>query len=593
MKTTFLFTRVIIALSISIVCTDSYAQRIPRVKGNPFKSSSFWGAAGAAGSRALQAQQQEIARRNSEYTRRTYEMQRQNQELQRKYEHMSELLKSAAHLRTYTPTANLMAFHPSKEQLELYYERANYSIATGDTIVGVEMLRTIANSGLRDAQYDYGFYCTQGKYVKKDITRGNHFIQEAAKQNHPDALYYLGTAYYYGYERFRKDSIESIKWFEKSAREGSLQGQVALGNIYFSANDITNAVRYWQMATINNNRVDIEETERQMLGQVYYSLGAVYYNGEVGTPDEEKAINYFKEATNYGNAYSAYILGLIYLEKNEMPYNAKTSCNYIKLSALQGCSEAQALYGSYCLLGYGMDKDSIEAINWYKKAAFNNNVAAICTMPYFYYEAQDNDSTIIWGQRPECCDSADIQYLVGAAYYFKGEYNEAESWWKKSASKQFPDALWGMYILYSGTKGDSITGHKYLELACLQEYPDALCDMGCNYLEGYMVERNIEKGRTLLQEAASKGNGLAYFNLGYSYATKKYNKKVDWTTAADCYRKGAELNCPEAQYSYGYCLKKGKGVKKDKQAATHWFVTAARNGDEDAIKEIEKMKIDL
>lgn len=167
MKTTSLFTRVIIALLISIVCINSHAQRIPKVKGNPFKSSSFWGAAGVAGSRALQAQQQEIARRNAEYTRQAYEIQRQNQELQRKYEYLSKFLKSAAHLRTYTPAASLMTFHPSKEQLEFLYERATYSIATGDTIVGVEMLRTIANSGLRDAQYDYGFYCTQRKVCKK------------------------------------------------------------------------------------------------------------------------------------------------------------------------------------------------------------------------------------------------------------------------------------------------------------------------------------------------------------------------------------------------------------------------------------------
>lgn len=591
MKTTTLFLRVLIASVICFVCIESNAQKF-KVKGTPFKSSSVWGAAGAAGSRALQAQQQEMARRNAEFTRQLREMERRNQELQRQNVLTSKFLNSA-NLHAYTPATNLVASHPSKELLELHYNSANNSIATGDTIVGIEILKNVAKLGLRDAQYDYGFYCTQGKYVKKDITKGIYFIREAAKQNHPDALYYLGAAYFYGYEGFRKDSIESIKWLEKSAQEGFLQGQVALGNLYFNAKDITNAVKYWQMATTNNNKLVWDETERQILGHVYYSLGSLYYNGELGTPDEERAINYFKEAANYGNAYSTYILGLIYREKNETPQNEKISCNYTRLSASQGCVDAQALYGYYRLIGYGTEKDSIDAVSWYKKAATNNNVAAICTLPYFYYEAQDNDSTIFWGQRSECCDSVDIQYLVGAAYYNKEKYDEAESWWKKSAAKQFPDAIWWMYVLNSNIKEDSITAHKYLEQACLQQYPDALCDMGCNYLDGYMVERNVEKGRTFLQEAASKGNGLAYFNLGYSYATKKYNKKVDWTTAAECYRKGAELNCPEAQYSYGYCLKKGKGLKKDKQAATHWFITAAKNGDEDAIKEIEKMKIDL
>ena len=592
MKTTTLFLRLIVALLISIVYIDSHAQRIPKGK-NHSRSSSFLGAAGASGSHALHHdQQREMARRYAEFTRQLREMERRNQKSQGPNVFTSVFLNSA-NLHTYTPATNLVASQLSKELLEFRYKSANNSIATGDTIVGIEKLKNVAKLGLRDAQYDYGFYCTQGMFVKKDITKGIYFIREAAKQNHPDALYYLGAAYFYGYEGFRKDSIESIKWLEKSAQEGFLQGQVALGNLYFNAKDITNAVKYWQMATTNNNKLVWDETERQLLGQVHYCLGTVYYNGELGTPDEERAINYFKEAANYGNAYSAYILGLIYREKNETPQNEKISCNYTILSAAQGCVDAQALYGYYRLIGYGTEKDSIDAVSWYKKAATNNNVAAICTLPYFYYEAQDNDSTIFWGQRSECCDSVDIQYLVGAAYYNKEKYDEAESWWKKSAAKQFPDAIWWMYVLNSNIKEDSITAHKYLEQACLQQYPDALCEMGCNYLDGYMVERNIEKGRTFLQEAASKGNGLAYFNLGYSYATKKYNKKVDWTTAAECYRKGAELNCPEAQYSYGYCLKKGKGVKKDKQAATHWFVTAAKNGDEDAIKEIEKMKIDL
>ena len=562
MKTKDLFLRVIIVLLISLVCINSNAQ-LPN-------TTTVRGMASNSALRAIQAKQKQ--------------MELQNQKLQR--------LLESAHLRPYTPTTNLAAFHPSKEQLETYYKRANLYIATGDTILGIKMLRKVADLGLKDAQYDYGFYCIQGKYVKKNVPLGKHFIQEAAKHNHPTALYYLGEAYYYGEEGFRKDSIESIKWYEKSAREGFFMGQVTLGDFYyFHARDTTNAVKYWQMAATNKNIEYLVESELQTLGQVYYNLGHLYYNGEGVNQDEVTGINYFKEAARYGHAYANYYMGILYREGTvHTPQNDKISRDYIKTSAINGYAEGEALYGDYCLFGIGMERDSIQSVNWYRKAYQDGYTQTAYVLAYYYSNTEENDSIIAWGTKPESRDSSNIQFSVGAAYYNKGDYVNAENWWKLSAAQNDPDALWWMYVLNENIKKDSVAAFEYLKKAVEEKIPIAINDMGGHYLKGNIVEKNIEKAKELFLEAADSGEAIAYTNLGVIYYWKEYGMK-NHKLAAEYWKRGADLGDPDCQYSYGAILKKGHGVKKDKQAAIHWLKLAAQNGSEEAKEELHKMGI--
>lgn len=120
-------------------------------------------------------------------------------------------------------------------------------------------------------------------------------------------LYYnLGVAYYYGSEGFRKDSVESIKWFTESAKAGSFKAQVFLGRLYYKADD-PRAVTYWEMA-ISNDKVVKEEATRRQLSQVYFFLGSIYYKGKFGITDKHRSSTYFKEAANLGNLFAKLML---------------------------------------------------------------------------------------------------------------------------------------------------------------------------------------------------------------------------------------------------------------------------------------------
>ena len=70
-------------------------------------------------------------------------------------------------------------------------------------------------------------------------------------------------------------------------------------------------------------------------------------------------------------------------------------------------------------------------------------------------------------------------------------------------------------------------------------------------------------------------------NLGYMYE-KGYGVTKDQVEAVKWYRKAA--------YNLGLCYQYGKGVTIDLTQAKYWYEKAAAQGDEDAKKQLERLK---
>lgn len=322
-------------------------------------------------------------------------------------------------------------------------------------------------------------------------------------------------------------------------------------------------------------------------------IAELYESGDYGyKKDSIMALRLYEESARQGSFRGKAVSGEIHFDRGD----TIKAINYWKSAYEQGVEKALIKQDKNILaqiayyLGFLSSLDpqkEIETRNYMRTSAELGHVGAMCALPTIYYDSHDNDSTILWGIKPECRDSADIQYIVGAAYYVKGDFDNAETWWKKAAAQKQPDALWWMYCLCEVHNKDSLLAFDYLKQAVDAKYPDALNDMACCYANGDMVEKDMEKAKELFLEAAYLGFGEAYNNLANLYTYKDYIKKPNWEKAAKYYQKGAEMNDPAAQYNYGMCLKKGKGVKKDKQAAIHWLTLAGQNGYNEAEKQIK------
>lgn len=479
----------------------------------------------------------------------------------------------------------------------ILYERAQSLYAKGDSVLAIQYLRIAARKRYAPAQYDYGRRLVMGKGVEIDMKQGWQLIQKAAEQKDSMAMFELGREFYYDnyLEYLPKDTIKGFDWMKKAADAGFLPAQLQIGTIYLVRTDTINAIKYYTMAD------DIGWDHRAYVifyGEYYNSLlrdadvilGNYYYNDEEGSKDIDAAIKYWSHAAHFGHGEAAYHVGFLLLEGTEVEQNLKLGITYMEMAACSGCTEAQAYYGDCYMNSIGVERDSLRAIEWWKKAGEAGHAGAQYCLTCNYYMANDNDSTIYWGEKPGCRDSSLVQYCVGMAYYCKDNTEEAKNWWEKAAGQNQPDACWGMACIE--WENDSITAFLYLRKAADLGHPDAINDMGFMYLNGYIVEKDINKAINYFKSAADAGYVDAYSNLGIIYYWKEYGLK-DRRKAAEYWRRGAELGTPDCQYYYGYILKKGHGVKKDKQEAIRWYKLAAQNGSEEAKEELQKMGINV
>lgn len=141
---------------------------------------------------------------------------------------------------------------------------------------------------------------------------------------------------------------------------------------------------------------------------------------------------------------------------------------------------------------------------------------------------------------------AEAMYAVGC-FYYQGRvvaYNliEAENWYRKAAEKGSAWAEWGMEHIFfdylaaehNRTGGRLNARREYLEKeilywrkrAAAHGNPNALCELGHNYIEGIDVKQDGRTGIKMIIEAAHLGCEEAIASLNenyYRHLRKEYN----------------------------------------------------------------------
>jgi hypothetical protein len=94
-----------------------------------------------------------------------------------------------------------------------------------------------------------------------------------------------------------------------------------------------------------------------------------------------------------------------------------------------------------------------------------------------------------------------------------------------------------------------------------------------------------EADRKVLAEiraGADKGDAKAQYELGRAFFSGTLGVAKDEAEAVKWFRKAAEQNVADAQFSLGVCYDSGEGVAKDEVEAYKWWLLAAGQGNDDA-----------
>ena len=161
-----------------------------------------------------------------------------------------------------------------KEVFELAQKSADMNCPMGKNSLGI--------------LYDIGYCVSQNQQKAFDL------YKDAANENEPAALSNVGNTYLSGLV-VKKDTIQGLKFLEKSAMQGFPYAQYQLGSLYYNGGktiqkNISKGIEWLTLAS------------DQGLPIAQYDLSMIYYNGESGeiTPDYNKAKELCRKAAEQG-----------------------------------------------------------------------------------------------------------------------------------------------------------------------------------------------------------------------------------------------------------------------------------------------------
>ena len=107
----------------------------------------------------------------------------------------------------------------------------------------IDIIKSLANLGYADYQYDLSLMYANGEGVEKDLEDAFKWCKKSAEQNNYAAHRDLGYMYIRG-EGCLSDTGKGMKHLKIAGKNGDLDAQVILGHRYMN-NDDMDMAKYW------------------------------------------------------------------------------------------------------------------------------------------------------------------------------------------------------------------------------------------------------------------------------------------------------------------------------------------------------------
>jgi len=207
--------------------------------------------------------------------------------------------------------------------------------------------------------------------ILRNYSEGIYWLNEAAKQNYPEAQFLLGGVYFYGrdaidgQEVIQVDYIKALKYLKSASEAGNGEAQYLLSLMYFNGAGVqknpAESIKWLKLAGENN----IIEAQRE--------LSFMYFEGEYLEKNDTLATQWLKRAAENGDEEAQFAIGSFYREGLYLEKNKLEAFSWFLKSAIQGFSDAQYNLSMMYWSGDGIEKDDVLAVAWMKLSAQNGN----------------------------------------------------------------------------------------------------------------------------------------------------------------------------------------------------------------------------
>ena len=394
----------------------------------------------------------------------------------------------------------------------------------------------------------------EGYGTAVDHVEAVKWVRKAAEQGFARAQYDLGLMYEFGHG-VERSYEKAVEWYQKAAEQGAARAQGLLGEMYYYGRGV-------EQSDVKAAEWVLKVAE-QGLAMAQNILGVMYANGTGVEQSYKKAVEWYLKAAEQGDADAQFKLGVMYEDGTSVEQSYEKALEWLQKAAEQGFARAQYSLGCMYDKGTVVEQSYEKAAKWYLKAAEQGLARAQNHLGNMYRN----------GRGVEQSDE------------------KAAEWFLKAAEQGFARAQCNLGVMYENGRGVEQSDEKAAEWflkAAEQGLAHAQCKLGFMYYTGTGVEQSYKKALEWFLKATEQGDATAQDNLGIMYyigrgVERSYKKAVEW------FQKAAKQELAVAQYHLGDMYYFGTGVEQSDEKAREWFLKAADQGNEDAIKALDRL----
>ncbi|KAF9157932.1 copper transport protein ctr1, partial [Actinomortierella ambigua] len=262
--------------------------------------------------------------------------------------------------------------------------------------------RRAADQGFADAQFSLAWMYAKGNGVDKSPSEAADWCRLAAEQGLVDAQHFLANMYLKG-QGLVQSFPDAVEWYRKAAEQDDAKAQFALGTMLRNGQgvdmrDDIEAAWWFAKATAQQHEgaksalQSMCRREPTLVGVLEYlpqaeDAGTRLCVGQALNDDQEVkdqgigVVEWYRMSTKLAMARAQNNLGWMYDNGRGTEKNGALAVELYHKAALQGESTAQFNLGVVTEEGRGdIQKDLVQAIEWYRKAADQSNLYALNKM---------------------------------------------------------------------------------------------------------------------------------------------------------------------------------------------------------------------
>ena len=301
-------------------------------------------------------------------------------------------------------------------------------------------------------------------------------------------------------------------------------------------------------------------------------VGDCYANGQGVFMDTEEAVKWYRLAADQELPGAQHRMFTCCRDGVGVEHNSANAAKWCRKAADAGLDEAMFDMGMLYVTGSGVEQNAKSAFKWFRKGAERGHPTSLykfgqCYKLGFGVE-KDEDEASKWQNKAvaawrKMANEGNTQAMIRLAeLYMKGDVveldkEEAVKWYRKGAEL-----------------GDEMA-----------QYELATC-----YHEGKGVEEDQEESAKWMLKAAENGSNRSVQWAMGRYYQEGWGVEKNPAEAVKWFERSAKKGLALAKYYLAMCYMNGDGVQKDEAKGEQLLEEAADMGDEDAKKELSRIK---